>query len=522
MNFLKNKSITSIHIIAMVIMFIFALLFTTLVIYKKYNDFEKNANTLRKTYISKQKETVKFDINRVLKYINYEYSKNNTLVSEEELKAKVIDSIEQLYGREDGTGYIFIYDFSGVKISDPIWSYDIGQNTYNIEDANGIKVIEQLIKIAKNHSDAFLQYTWRKPKANKGSLKLSHAMAFEPWGWMLGTGIYLDEVEKLIDKDRIILQERLKNYLIEIAILIMVLFFIGAMVIIVINRVISQEIDTFSNFFKKASKSHITISEDTISLNRLKNMVQYINDMVSEIHKQKEKLEEMNVSLEQKVTQKTKDLNYLLEKQDSFIRHSIHEINTPLAVIMTHLDIFKMKFGENKYLSKIEAGSKMIANIYDDLGYMVKKDRFIYEKENLDFSQFLRSRIDFFEEIALGNKRKIIMKIEDAILLIFNEMELQRIIDNNLSNSIKYAKKNSNIVVILEKTSNDIVLKFATNSSKIEDTKSIFEAFYRKDLAESGFGLGLEIVASICKKNLVMVEVESDIDTTVFSYIFKG
>ncbi|CAA6825229.1 MAG: Unknown protein [uncultured Sulfurovum sp.] len=522
MTFLRNKSITSIHVIAMVIMFMFTLIFTTLVIYKKYNDFEKNAKTLRKDYISKQKITVKFDINRVLQYINYEYAKNHKTISENELKAKVISSIEQLYGREDGTGYIFIYDFSGIKISDPVWPYDIGQNLYKIKDVNGVQVIEALIKIAKSHSDDFLEYTWRKPKTGKEGLKLSHAMAFEPWGWMLGTGIYLDEVEKLIDRDRIILQERFRYYLLEIAVLIIVLFLIGAMVIVVINRIIRKEIDTFSNFFQKASKSHISINEKSISLSHLKNMVQYINNMVSEIHKQKEKLEDMNLSLEQKVAQKTEDLNYLLEKQDSFIRHSIHEINTPLAVIMTHLDIFKMKFGENKYLSKIEAGSKMIAYIYDDLGYMVKKDRFVYEKECLNFSDFLNSRVDFFEEIALGNKRKIIIKVEKGIVLMFNALELQRVIDNNLSNAIKYAQKHSNIVVILETISNQIVLKFATNSSQIEDTESIFEPFYRKDIVESGFGLGLEIVSSICKKNLVTVEVESDIDTTIFTYVFKG
>ena len=89
-----------------------------------------------------------------------------------------------------------------------------------------------------------------------------------------------------------------------------------------------------------------------ISLN-LKKMVKYINEMVSTIHKRKENLKEINLDLEKRVEQKTRDLseqNKLLEKekefnvslvkaQDSFIKHSIHEINTPLAVIMMHIDI---------------------------------------------------------------------------------------------------------------------------------------------------------------------------------------
>ena len=59
--------------------------------------------------------------------------------------------IEHLYGREDGTGYIFIYDFSGIKISDPIWSHDIS------------KILQELIQIAKNNDNDFVEYTWKKP-----------------------------------------------------------------------------------------------------------------------------------------------------------------------------------------------------------------------------------------------------------------------------------------------------------------------------------------------------------------------
>ena len=57
---------------------------------------------------------------------------------------------------------------------------------------------------------------------------------------------------------------------------------------------------------------------------------------------------------------------------------------------MTHIDLFKMKEGENRYLTKIEAASKIISNIYADLSYMVKKNRFDYRKKHLDMSAFLK------------------------------------------------------------------------------------------------------------------------------------
>jgi len=521
MNLLKNKSITYILVIGMFIMLIFVLLFTTLVIYEKYNNFEIETKSLQQSYISKQKKSVNFNINRVLKYIQYEYEHREKSIDNKKLKLKIVDTIEHLYGREDGTGYIFIYDFNGTKISDPIYSKDIGQNLYNIKDSNGVEIIKELITIAKNQDKRFLKYRWRKPISGQITLKLSHSKAFIPWGWIIGTGFYLDEVEKLIQTQRKALKKRLIRYVMEILSLTVILFGIGLIGMVIINNIISREIDIFSDFFKQASKRYTTIDEEKIYLIRFKKMVHYVNGMVTEIHQRKEKLKELNLSLEKKVEQKTEDLNRLVKKQDSFIKHSIHEINTPLAVMMTHLDIYKMKFGENRYLTKVEAGCKMIANIYDDLSYMVKKERFDYVKESLDFSQFLESRIDFFEEIALGNRHKIIMNIEEDIMIDFNKIELQRIIDNNLSNAIKYAKRDSDIVVNLNKTSSKILLEFKTNSLKIEDTNRIFEAFHQVEAQQSGFGLGLEIVGDICKKNSIEVEVKSDDEITIFSYLLS-
>lgn len=523
MKFFQNKTITYIHMVVMSIMLTSVLLFITFVIYQEYNEFDRESSLLRQSYLEKQKKTINFDVNRVLSFVKYEYENRDLSMDEKTLKQRIIDTIENLYGREDGTGYIFIYDFSGVKISDPIWPYDVGENLYHLVDVNGVEVIHELIDIAKNNDNRFVKYTWRKPRSEHESLKVSHAKAFEPWQWMIGTGIYLDEVEKLIDDDKEALKKRLSKHVMEILSLSVILFGIGSIGIVVINRIISRELDVFSNFFQKASKSYVLIDDNEIYLQRFKHMVTYINSMVKEIHNRKDKVEEMNLMLEKKVEQKIEDLNHLVQKQDSFIKHSIHEINTPLAVIITHLDIFKMKNGDNRYLSKIEAGTKMIANIYDDLSYMVKKDRFVYEKEAIEFREFLESRIAFFDEISAGNNLNIILKIDQDFICFFNKIELQRLIDNNLSNAIKYANRGTEIMVEVSIISEKTILRFKTNSPKITDTSRIFEAFHQEEDLKGGFGLGLEIVDSICRKNGVKIEVESNDTFTLFSYVFlKG
>lgn len=532
--FLKNKTIASIHMFVMVMMFILVVIVTMVVIYNEYNKFDDEAKIIQQKFIKQQKETIRFDTQRVLQFIKYMYDKRDKTQDESVIKQEITDVIEELYGREDGTGYIFIYDFNGVVLSDPVQRENIGQNLYDIEDVNGVKVIKDLIDVSRSKDGGYIEYTWLKPTTGKQSSKVSYAKSFEPWGWMVGTGVYLDEIEKKLAQQRNALKLKLNQYMVDILFLLSILFALGVVGIVVANNILKKEIETFSNFFKKAAFSHAFIDEDKIKLREFKQMVSYINSMISSIHQRKEKLRELNANLELKVEEKTKDLyeknlllteeknfsNSLVEAQDSFIKHSIHEINTPLAVIMTHIDLFKIKEGNNRYLSKIEAASKIISNIYEDLSYMVKKNRFEYKAKEIILSDFVLERVDFFDEISLGNRHKIVTEVEKGITLYFSPEKLQRIIDNNLSNAIKFAKKGTDIKVTLWQKNDELILSFLSHSPKIKDTKGIFDAYKRENDVKGGFGLGLEIVHSICVEESIRIDLSSDDKQTVFTYIF--
>jgi len=516
-------------------MFIVIIVFSTIVAYDEYQNFESEAEDIQSEFIQKQKDTIVFDTLRVLDFISTTYDQNIKLEDEKLLKKQILHAIEQLYGRQDGTGYIFVYDFNGVVLSDPIQRQNIGKNLYDTKDANGVMVIKDLIDVSRQNDGGFVEYQWLKPTSGSLSPKISYAKSFEPWGWMVGTGVYLDEVEKDLQMQRGTLENRLNQYFLKMVFLLGILFVVGIIGIIITNKILKKEISSFRHYFEEASSGYAMIDKENIRLSEFQKMVPYINAMVSVIHQRNEKLKEMNLTLESKVEQKTKDLseqNILLEAekdfnaslvkaQDSFIKHSIHEINTPLAVIMTHIDLFKMKEGDNRYLTKIEAASKIISNIYADLSYMVKKNRFVYSKKHFNMSTFLEERIDFFSEIALGNKHNIIPKIEKGIQINFSPEELQRIVDNNLSNAIKYANRGTNVKVVLEEEKGEIVLKFIGNSPKIEDTDRIFRAFERENNVRGGFGLGLEIVYAICQKENVKIEVQSNDDLTQFIYRFR-
>ncbi len=534
-NFLKNKTIASIHVAGMLLMLIVIVVFSAMVAYKEYHNFEIEAQNLHTEFIQKQKDTIVFDTTRVLNFINDAYDYRDQEQDEETVKKQILHAIEELYGRQDGTGYIFVYDFNGVVLSDPIQRQNVGKNLYDTKDTNGVMVIKDLIDISRTKEGGFVEYQWLKPTTGLLSPKISYAKSFEPWGWMVGTGVYLDEVEKVIQTQREALKNKLNHYSLQLVLLLVILFIVGMVGIILTNHILNKEISLFNRYFEKAASTYERIDAENIRLFEFKKMVHYINTMITAIQERKQKLKELNLTLESKVEQKTKDLsdqNILLEQekdfnaslvkaQDSFIKHSIHEINTPLAVIMTHIDLFKMKEGENRYMSKIEAASKIISNIYADLSYMVKKNRVTYRKKHLNMSVFLAERVDFFSEIAWGNQHRIITEIAKDVWINFSPEELQRIIDNNLSNAIKYANRGTDVKVVLKEEKEEIILEFIGNSPKIDDTERIFKPFERENDVRGGFGLGLEIVYTICQKEHVKIDVRSDDEMTLFSYRFK-
>ena len=211
----------------------------------------------------------------------------------------------------------------------------------------------------------------------------------------------------------------------------------------------------------------------------------------------------------------------LLKKQKLFMNHAVHETITPLTAIMNNIELYEMNNKPNVYMSNIEASMKNVFNIYDDLSYIVKKDQVDYPKHKLNLVNFIQSRIDFFMQVANQNKLNLIFtSFNDELIVNVNETKLQRIIDNNITNAIKYTHSNENINVVLEKSNKDYILYFASKSTHIQYPHKVFEAYYRESHKEKGFGLGLNLVKKICDEENIKITLDSDDLQTKFSYTF--
>ena len=338
-------------------------------------------------------------------------------------------------------------------------------------------------------------------------------------------------------------QEKLKSLLIKTVLVIVTLSFIIFSLALgfykILNMILQNDIEKFLDFFEKAAHEEKLINPKEIFFQDFKYMVTYANEMVRTIAEQKHSLHELNLHLEDRVKEKTHSLEVInqnlqhekhfseeiLKEQKEFLRYTVHETNTPLSVILTNIELYTMQHSKNKHLSKIEAAVKNIFSIYDDLSYLVKKDQLEYPKSVINLEKYLQSRIDFFSEVAEHSLLHFEYKAEVLdVHIYFNETKLQRVVDNTLTNAIKYTQPKETIYVTLRCVGSNVEFAVVSKSKTIENQKKIFEPFYREASVikeRESFGLGLELVQKICKEESVKIVVDSNDARTSFAYRFK-
>lgn len=195
-------------------------------------------------------------------------------------------------------------------------------------------------------------------------------------------------------------------------------------------------------------------------------------------------------------------------------------MNTPLSIISLNIDSLESLLGPKEQFETIKASSKSLSSIYNDLYYLSKKEKRVSEPTNINLMRFLSSRMAFFDEMANVKDIDISLDIHNEFNIFMDSYELERVIDNTISNAIKYSFENSNIDIILDIEEDSYKLEIKNEGIQIADTKTIFDAYYQQKEKNVGFGLGLSIVKDICNKYKIDINVTSINNQTSFSYFF--
>ena len=207
-----------------------------------------------------------------------------------------------------------------------------------------------------------------------------------------------------------------------------------------------------------------------------------------------------------------KPLREYIQRLDQFIRDATHELNTPISVLsmsLERIDRTGMDAKNTKAVDRMVVAVRTLSHLYDDLTFVM----FPQQKDfitTLRIDELVQQRVAYFEPIAHAKRVSIATHVEPSFI-VANERHIIRVIDNLLSNGIKYNKTGGTIDIVVQ-----------ANMMKISDTgigfdqseaDSIFVRYKRLDSANGGFGLGLNIVETICNDYGISISVQSAINS---------
>lgn len=193
----------------------------------EYSAFKANSELLRKNYIIEQRKLLKTEIGNVADYIQYMlgqteirlkesiqertenayriatniYQHNKDVKPPDEIKKMIIDALRPVRFNS-GRGYYFAFDLHGIAHLFADRPEMENTNMLSSLGGGGKSVIEDMIILAQQKGQGYYQYLWSKPDEDGNNHpKFAYFKLFEPFGWVLGTGEYLDDVKEEIQKE---------------------------------------------------------------------------------------------------------------------------------------------------------------------------------------------------------------------------------------------------------------------------------------------------------------------------------
>ncbi len=194
---------------------------------------------------------------------------------------------------------------------------------------------------------------------------------------------------------------------------------------------------------------------------------------------------------------------------DRFIKDTTHELNTPLSAILANIEMIDMaSIGEDnkKRINRINTAAKTVSVLYQDLTYLTLEHDIHKNDENVENKALIENRVEYFDILAKSKDITFALDLEKSYIYI-NRHKWTRVIDNLISNAIKYNKRKGIIYITLKQN----ILTISDTGIGIEIAKIpfVFDRYARFNNSEGGFGIGLSIVKKIIQEYNMQIKIKS-------------
>jgi methyl-accepting chemotaxis protein len=278
----------------------------------------------------------------------------------------------------DNGNYIFVYQYDGTNLATRAKRSLEGKNLIKLKDANGKSLIKDLINIAKSGGD-YYQYIWFNPANDQDEPKMSYAIGLDKWGWMVGTGAYMNSIDKEVANISQQIVEESNTALLSEAIIALVMVCGAAFMGVILARYIAAPIQQMAEHMDVISAGDLTPRMNTTATDEVGLFSQKFNQFLDKIQ---EVLSDVAASAQQlsgsasELNKMSSDTYEVIVKQDAetvAIASSVEEMSANSQEIASNGDTVKVAAND--------AGEKT-------------KEGAVAVKSNLDSMKALASDID--------------------------------------------------------------------------------------------------------------------------------
>jgi signal transduction histidine kinase len=221
-------------------------------------------------------------------------------------------------------------------------------------------------------------------------------------------------------------------------------------------------------------------------------------------------------------------IEYAVEREKSLTSYASHEFRTPLSVLKGTMEVLIRKpRSDAEYKEKINACIKEVDKLNDMVEQLLILTRYEENKGSLNYSNYsledmITCSVCLFGDDILNKKLEIKTSVLPKEISIYtDEISFTTILNNLISNSVKYSNNNGTIDIKAYREHNHLIVEIQNTGRGItkEELAHIFDKFYRPYTSErsgtKGFGLGLSIVKRIC--SLLNIEIGITSEKDVFT-----
>ncbi|MDD6551186.1 MAG: methyl-accepting chemotaxis protein, partial [Lachnospiraceae bacterium] len=259
----------SIMLMNLIIVIIVSVLVSAIAIFSLNRTFRESMNVYHSAKLEGYKQEIVSETQSAISMVQMEYDKyKNGEMTEEEAKKRAAEDIRNFRYRDDQSGYFWIDDLDYNLVMHPILTDQEGTNRKDLKDQKGNMIIQMIRKsCTSSKKGGFNEFYFTKADGKTVAPKLAYSQLFEPWGWMLSTGNYTDDMSKEMASTEKSLQAMNNQMVIGMIILMIACIVVSAIVSFKVGKKTVAPLQKIQKFADRMAKGDLRQSIEVASKN---------------------------------------------------------------------------------------------------------------------------------------------------------------------------------------------------------------------------------------------------------------